>query len=63
MMDSDYEAVWSGSRHGFAPLGRWLDEHAGEGGALALQLGLQLRADCTCTEMQDRVITDELSDI
>jgi hypothetical protein len=63
MMDSDYEAAWSGSGHGFAPLERWLDEHAGEGGALSLQLGLQLRADCTCTEMQNGVITDELSDI
>ncbi|KAH8779125.1 hypothetical protein F5882DRAFT_407440 [Hyaloscypha sp. PMI_1271] len=62
-MHSDCEAAWSGSGHGFAPLERWLGEHAKEGGPLALQLGFQLRADCTCTRMQDRVITDELSDI
>jgi hypothetical protein len=62
-MHSDCEAAWSGSGHGFAPLDRWLGEHAREGGPLALQLGFQLRADCTCTGMQDRVITDELSDV
>ena len=58
MMDSDYEAAWCRSGHGFTPLERWLDEHVGEGGALALQLGLELCRDCTCIEVQDRVISD-----
>lgn len=52
-MSSDYHTAWSG--YGLAPLGRWLDEHVGDGGALALQLGYQLREDCTCLTMQDGV--------
>jgi hypothetical protein len=63
MMDPDHETAWSGSGYGFAPLERWLGEYAGEGGVLAFQLGLQLRADCTCTEIQDGVITDALIDL
>jgi len=63
MMNSDQETAWSGSGYGLAPLERWLGEHPGDGGVLALQLGLQLRADYTSTEMQDGVITDALLDI
>jgi hypothetical protein len=41
--------------YGLVPLERWLGEDVRDGGALALQLGHQLRADCTCIAMQSDV--------
>jgi hypothetical protein len=37
------------------PLERWLDENVRDGGVVALQLGYQLRVDCTCVVMLDGV--------
>jgi hypothetical protein len=44
--------------YGLGPLERWLGEDLRDGGALALQLGHQLRVDCTCTAMQSDVGMD-----
>jgi hypothetical protein len=54
-MEIAYNSNWSVSESGeaFTPLQRWLEEDAGDGGALALQLGVQPRVDCTCIVMQD----------
>jgi hypothetical protein len=54
-MKVDYNSNWSvsGSGEPFAPLERWLEEDARDGGAVALQLGIKTRADCTCILMQD----------
>lgn len=46
----------SGYQQAFTPLERWLNEDAGDGGPLALQLGFQVRADCTCIFMHDGMI-------
>ncbi|KAE8444541.1 hypothetical protein EG329_014465 [Mollisiaceae sp. DMI_Dod_QoI] len=53
MMDSNNRDVSSG--YGLAPLERWIDEDVGDGGALALQFGHQLRLDCTCTAAHDDI--------
>ena len=49
-MGSDHDAAWSG--YGLVPFERWLHEDVGDGGPVALQLGYQLRLDCTCIAMQ-----------
>jgi hypothetical protein len=52
-MSSEHGAASPG--YGLVPLERWLGEDVRDGGALALQLGHQLRVDCTCTTMQNDV--------
>jgi hypothetical protein len=44
-----------------APVERWLEEDVVRGGTLALQLGHQLHADCTCIVMQDGMGMDAMN--
>jgi len=46
LMDLSHDVCQSA--YGLWALERWLNEGAGDGGPLALQLGHQLHADCTC---------------
>lgn len=57
-MKVDYNSNWSvsGSGEAFTPLEHWLEEDARDGGAVALQLGVQTRADCTCIATQDGML-------
>ncbi len=59
MLDIDHDSVWPG--YGMAPVDRWLEEDVSHGGALALQLGCQLHADCTCILMQDGLVMDAMN--
>jgi len=53
LMVPSHDGTWSISVCGIAPLERWLEEDAVDGGVLPLQFGLHSRVNCTCIAMRD----------